>query len=100
MSRTGRVERSTKESSVLVTVDLDGSGITDIDTGVPFYDHMLAQLGKHGLFDLRLEPFRFDRFDLCGELGRDERRHEPQLLASTRRQHDDVNHEIKCTPYR
>ena len=51
MSRTGRVERSTKESSVLVTVDLDGSGITDIDTGVPFYDHMLAQLGKHGLFD-------------------------------------------------
>ena len=52
MSRTGRVERSTKESSVLVTVDLDGSGITDIDTGVPFYDHMLAQLGKHGLFDL------------------------------------------------
>jgi len=52
MSRTGRVERSTKESSVLVTIDLDGSGVTDIDTGVPFYDHMLAQLGKHGLFDL------------------------------------------------
>jgi len=52
MSRTGRVERSTKESSVLVSIDLDGSGITDIDTGVPFYDHMLAQLGKHGLFDL------------------------------------------------
>ena len=52
MSRTGRVERETKESSVLVEVDLDGTGRTDVDTGVPFYDHMLSQLGKHGGFDL------------------------------------------------
>ena len=52
MSRTGRVERETAESSVLVEVDLDGSGRTDVETGVPFYDHMLAQLGKHGGFDL------------------------------------------------
>jgi imidazoleglycerol-phosphate dehydratase len=50
--RTGRVQRSTKESSVLVELDLDGSGTTDIATGVGFYDHMLAQLGRHGLIDL------------------------------------------------
>jgi len=52
MSRTGRVERATAESSVLVEVDLDGTGRTEVDTGVPFYDHMLAQLGRHGGFDL------------------------------------------------
>lgn len=52
MSRTARVERSTKESSVVVELDLDGTGNTDIVTGVPFYDHMLSQLGKHGGIDL------------------------------------------------
>ena len=52
MSRTARVERMTKESSVLVELDLDGTGVHAIDTGVPFYDHMLAQLSKHGLLDL------------------------------------------------
>src|SRR5690606_42113357 len=51
-TRTGRIERATSESSVLVELDLDGSGITDIDTGVPFYDHMLTALGKHSLMDL------------------------------------------------
>ena len=52
MSRIGRVERSTKESKVLVEIDLDGTGITDVETGIGFYDHMLDQLGRHGLFDL------------------------------------------------
>lgn len=52
MSRTGRVQRTTKESDVLVEIDLDGTGTVDVATGVGFYDHMLAQLGKHGLFDL------------------------------------------------
>jgi imidazoleglycerol-phosphate dehydratase len=51
-ARTGRVERSTNESKVLVEIDLDGSGRTDISTGVGFYDHMLDALGRHGLFDL------------------------------------------------
>jgi imidazoleglycerol-phosphate dehydratase len=55
MTRTGRVERVTKESSVLVEVDLDGSGTVDVSTGVGFYDHMLAQLGKHGLLDLTVK---------------------------------------------
>jgi imidazoleglycerol-phosphate dehydratase len=52
MRRTATVERDTKESSVRVAVDLDGEGRTEIDTGVPFFDHMLAQLGRHGGFDL------------------------------------------------
>jgi imidazoleglycerol-phosphate dehydratase len=50
--RTGQVDRKTRETSVLVKVNIDGSGITDISTGVGFFDHMLGQLGKHGLFDL------------------------------------------------
>ena len=52
MSRVGRVERVTKESKVVVEIDLDGTGQTDIATGVPFFDHMLDSLGKHGAFDL------------------------------------------------
>jgi imidazoleglycerol-phosphate dehydratase len=51
MSRTARVERVTKETQILVELDLDGIGATEIDTGVPFFDHMLAQLGKHGCLD-------------------------------------------------
>lgn len=52
MARMAQVERSTKESNVLVRVDLDGSGSSQIQTGVPFFDHMLAQLAKHGGLDL------------------------------------------------
>ena len=52
MNRTARVERSTKESQVLVELNIDGNGVSTIDTGVPFFDHMLAQLAKHGGFDL------------------------------------------------
>ena len=55
MSRTGRIERATSETKVLVTIDLDGHGVTDISTGVGFYDHMLASFGKHGLFDLTVQ---------------------------------------------
>jgi imidazoleglycerol-phosphate dehydratase len=54
VSRTGRVERNTHESKVLVEVDLDGTGAVEVSTGIGFYDHMLAQLGKHGGFDLRV----------------------------------------------
>jgi len=52
MSRFARVQRTTKESDVLVELEVDGTGTADVDTGVPFFDHMLAQLGKHGGFDL------------------------------------------------
>src|ERR1700734_1326071 len=51
-SRTARVERVTKETRVLVELDLDGAGTTEVETGVPFFDHMRAQLGKHGCIDL------------------------------------------------
>ena len=54
MKRTARVSRDTKESSVLIELNLDGSGENEISTGVPFYDHMLSQLSKHGLFDLKV----------------------------------------------
>jgi imidazoleglycerol-phosphate dehydratase len=52
MSRFARVQRTTKESDVLVELEIDGTGVADVDTGVPFFDHMLAQLGKHGGLDL------------------------------------------------
>lgn len=52
MSRFARVQRDTAESTVLVELTLDGTGQVEVDTGVPFYDHMVSQLGKHGGFDL------------------------------------------------
>jgi len=52
VTRTGRVERVTSETKILVEIDLDGTGITDIATGVRFYDHLLEAFGKHGAFDL------------------------------------------------
>jgi imidazoleglycerol-phosphate dehydratase len=53
-ARTALIERATSESTVLVQIDLDGTGRTDISTSVPFYDHMLTALGKHSLIDLRV----------------------------------------------
>ena len=52
MSRTAVIARTTKESDVRVELDLDGTGQASSDTGVPFFDHMVAQLGRHGGFDL------------------------------------------------
>jgi imidazoleglycerol-phosphate dehydratase len=51
-TRSARVERKTKESHVVIELNLDGTGSAEIDTGVPFFDHMLSQLGRHGGFDL------------------------------------------------
>ena len=53
--RSARVERKTKESEVLVELNLDGTGTTSIDTGEPFFNHMLEQLGKHSGFDLKVK---------------------------------------------
>jgi imidazoleglycerol-phosphate dehydratase len=55
VSRNATRSRSTKETSIEVVIDLDGSGSTDVSTGIPFYDHMLDQLGRHGGFDLRVQ---------------------------------------------
>lgn len=53
--RTATVSRKTKESEVEVKLNIDGSGLVEIDTGVPFFDHMLSQLGKHAGFDLTVK---------------------------------------------
>lgn len=50
--RRGAVERSTKETQIKVEVNLDGTGAAQVDTGVPFLDHMLDQVARHGLVDL------------------------------------------------
>ncbi len=51
-NRTGSCIRSTKETEISITICLDGSGKTNIDTGIPFFDHMLNGFARHGLFDL------------------------------------------------
>ena len=55
MTRTAQRRRATKETSIEIDLDLDGTGRTDISTGIPFYDHMLDQIGRHGGFDLRVQ---------------------------------------------
>jgi imidazoleglycerol-phosphate dehydratase len=55
MNRTASIERATKETSISCRVDLDGTGQADVSTGLPFYDHMLDQLARHGSFDLTIK---------------------------------------------
>ena len=52
--RVGEQQRKTRETDVAVRIDLDGTGAAQIDSGVPFFDHMLDQLARHGLFDLEV----------------------------------------------
>ncbi|HET9730113.1 MAG TPA: imidazoleglycerol-phosphate dehydratase HisB [Acidimicrobiia bacterium] len=54
MTRAATLRRETKETTVDVTLTIDGSGTTKIATGIPFFDHMLEQLGKHARFDLEV----------------------------------------------
>ncbi len=53
--RTGDVERTTAETRISVQISLDGTGVADLDTGVPFLDHMLTLFAVHGLFDLKVK---------------------------------------------
>jgi imidazoleglycerol-phosphate dehydratase len=55
MARTAHISRQTKETSIEVSIDLDGSGQASISTGIPFYDHMLEQLARHGGFNLSVQ---------------------------------------------
>ena len=52
MARSARVERNTLETQITVSIDLDGSGASRLDTGIPFLEHMLDQIARHGLIDL------------------------------------------------
>jgi len=53
--RRARVERTTRETSVVVSLDVDGSGKSELSTGLPFFDHMLAQLARHASMDIELK---------------------------------------------
>jgi imidazoleglycerol-phosphate dehydratase len=55
VTRTARIGRVTGETQVLVELSLDGAGVSRTETGIPFFDHMLAQLGKHGMLDLTVQ---------------------------------------------
>ena len=55
MDRKGRVERKTKETDIKVELELDGSGKAEVETGIPFLNHMLDSFSRHGLFDLKLK---------------------------------------------
>jgi imidazoleglycerol-phosphate dehydratase len=54
MSRTSEQQRATKETTIELALAVDGTGTASASTGIPFFDHMLEQLGKHGGFDLRI----------------------------------------------
>ena len=55
MDRTAQVTRKTKETDIVCELNIDGSGISDIQTGIGFFDHMLSGFAKHGLFDITLK---------------------------------------------
>ena len=54
MTRSAQIERKTKETDIVLSVDLDGTGNAEVSTGIPFFDHMLSLMAMHGLFDLTL----------------------------------------------
>jgi len=55
MGRSAKTERKTKETEITIELDLDGSGTAEIETGIPFFNHMLEIFARHGLFDLKLQ---------------------------------------------
>jgi len=54
-SRIAKITRNTKETQIEMELNVDGTGVSSIDTGVPFFDHMLTLFAKHGLFDLKVK---------------------------------------------
>ena len=53
--RTASINRDTLETQITVEINLDGTGASELDTGVPFFDHMLDQIARHGLIDLKVK---------------------------------------------
>ncbi len=53
-SRQAEIKRKTNETDIIIFLNIDGNGISEIDTGIPFLDHMLHQISSHGLFDLKI----------------------------------------------
>jgi imidazoleglycerol-phosphate dehydratase len=62
-SRTARINRKTKETEVLVEVNIDGNGRISIKTGLPFLDHLITSLAKHAMLDLKLNAKSMDGID-------------------------------------
>ncbi|MGK0310030.1 MAG: imidazoleglycerol-phosphate dehydratase [Lentimonas sp.] len=54
-SRIAKINRNTKETQIEIELGLDGTGVSEISTGIPFFDHMLTLFSKHGLFDLKVK---------------------------------------------
>ena len=53
-NRTASIERDTSETQIQLKLDLDGTGVSKIETGIPFFEHMLTQISKHGMLDLEI----------------------------------------------
>ena len=72
MSRTGRIERKSKETQLLAEVTLEGTGLVEVDTGLPFLDHMLEQIARYAAVDLALKgrgDVKVDPHHLCEDAG-------------------------------
>ncbi|MGQ0606182.1 MAG: imidazoleglycerol-phosphate dehydratase HisB [Candidatus Nitrosotenuis sp.] len=61
ISRTSKIKRETKETSIIVQVNLDGNGKTSINTGIDFFDHLITSFGKHAMLDLTVKAKSNDR---------------------------------------
>ncbi len=61
MARTGKIKRETKETSITVQVNIDGTGKTSINTGIDFFDHLIGSFGKHAMLDLTVRAKSNDR---------------------------------------
>lgn len=69
MKRTSRIERTTSETQITLSLNLDGSGEYEISTGIPMFDHMLSQVARHARFDLSLKASGDDKHHLIEDVG-------------------------------